>query len=121
MDVRNRERARKQQDKIREFLERCAREVHEGFSIDDRDYVRRTTDRFNVTSTELVVILSRYSIIARLRLAIPLLAIRNPGRKFTHKELGAVVCTSRERVGKSLARLRTDGLYAGEITTSREG
>ena len=103
------------------FLERCEREVKQLFAVSFRDEVRITCERFNISLAELVIILSCYTTFDRLRLAIPLLATRNPGRKFTHKELGTVVNTSRERITKSLFRLREDGHYAGEITNSGKG
>lgn len=115
-----RDKFRRHQEKTKDFLERSDKEVKEFFSEEEVETVRHAAIEFHVTAMEQAVILARYSIIARLRCAIPLLAVRNPGRKFTHKELAAVVCTSRERVGKSIARLCADGHYAGEITVSRK-
>jgi hypothetical protein len=115
-----RKKLRRHQESVKDFLEKSDKEARKIFSADEHNEVREVSDKFHVTATERVIILARYSIIARLRCAIPLLAVRNPGRKFTHKELAAVVCTSRERVGKSIARLCADGHYAGEITVSRK-
>lgn len=71
---------------------------------------------FHVTAEEWVVVLRLITADARLRLALPLLKERNPGRRFTHAELATFTGLRRETVLKTLARLRESGEYADEIT-----
>jgi CRP-like cAMP-binding protein len=101
---------------LEEFAKKSETVVIKLFSVDDMTEIEERAKTFNITEREWVLILVRYTTVARLRYALPLLASRNPGRRFTHKELSSLVGSSREKVTKSLARLREQGEYADEIT-----
>jgi CRP-like cAMP-binding protein len=73
-------------------------------------------DDVHVTATERLVVLERYTTESRLRIALPLLAARNPGRKFKHAEIAAFVSASREKTTRALLALRASGEYRDELT-----
>lgn len=83
----------------------------------ERDAAIAVARDLNVSEGEWVAILLRYTTEARLRVALPLLAVRCPGRKFKHRELAAFVGHSREKVTCALKRLRASGEYRDEVTS----
>jgi hypothetical protein len=73
----------------------------------------------DLSAIEWVRILLRYKTVERLKIAMPLLRERNPGRKFTHADLARIVGASREKVTRALGQLTRNGEYHGEMTGRR--
>jgi CRP-like cAMP-binding protein len=79
--------------------------------ISDSD-IGRVMERFDVTLTEWVRILSCYTTEARLRLALRFLLVdrHEVSVTATHEDLAELVCTSREKVTRSITSLRRKGV-----------
>lgn len=101
--------------KLRE-MESPGKQARFNFADDVLSEVRARCASFNVTEAEWVVILRLSSAEARMRLVLPLLRARCPGRRFKHAELAVLTGLCRRQVIRILNRLRDSGEYADEIT-----
>lgn len=70
-----------------------------------------------LTVFEWINILRVYTAEARLRILLPLLALRNPGRKYRHRDLAILISASREKTTRALGVLAKKGEYDGQLTT----
>ena len=83
------------------------------------DDLRKHAADLKLDPIEWVAILRVYKTETRLRLLLPLLALRCPEKKLTHAELAVLVGSSREKTTRALGMLRLEGVYRDELSVRR--
>jgi CRP-like cAMP-binding protein len=83
----------------------------------------RVLQRFDITLTEWVRILSCYTTEARVRLALRFLMVERKLAELlvTHEDLCELTCTSREKVTRAVVSLRRKGVIGSAGGRGRRG